>query len=135
FDKLPPIMIGFLKNKDGIGPLISSSSRESSYFLIISINITSSSSSFVQTNFVLGDWGTKLKDSRNELSLQTFSVMSEILGSGGEGRFMSMFSGLPFSSSYSSDLLSQDLFGCLGHIMMALIELWIRDEHWGSSIR
>ncbi|GJV79208.1 hypothetical protein Tco_1515078 [Tanacetum coccineum] len=47
--------------------------------------MTSSSSSFVQTNSVSDDWGTKLGDSRNELSLRTFSVMNEIDGSGGEG--------------------------------------------------
>nr|GFB28202.1 hypothetical protein [Tanacetum cinerariifolium] len=62
----------------------SSSSRESSYFLIILMNITSPSSSFVQINFA----------------------------SGGEGGFMSMFSGFPLSSSSSSDFFKKNwLFG------------------------
>ncbi|GJZ78488.1 hypothetical protein Tco_0643325 [Tanacetum coccineum] len=60
----------------------SSYSEESSYFLIISINITSPSLSFVQTNFESDDQGTKFIDSRNELRLQTFSMMNEIDGSG-----------------------------------------------------
>ncbi|GJW20234.1 hypothetical protein Tco_0030856 [Tanacetum coccineum] len=84
----------------------SSSSEESSYFFIISINITSPSLSFVQTNFASDDQGTKFIDSRNELSLQTFSVMNETDGSDGEGRLVLMFSGLPFSSfPSSSDVL------------------------------
>ncbi|GJR91907.1 hypothetical protein Tco_0215918 [Tanacetum coccineum] len=138
FDRLLPTMMGFLKNMDGIRPHIRhlcSCLRESSYFLIISINITSLSSSFVQTNFVSDDQGTKPNDSRNELSLQTLYMRNEINGSGGEDGVVLMFLGFPFSSRpYSSDPSSQDLFGCLGHIMMALIELWIRVEHWRSSI-
>ncbi|GKC50644.1 hypothetical protein Tco_1073389, partial [Tanacetum coccineum] len=132
FDRHPPTMMEFLKNKDGIEPLIrylwyvvsllvgnmskystpnppviafSSSSRESSYFLLISLNITSPTSSFID-------------------------------GSGGEGGVVLMFLGFLFSSRpSSSDLSSQDLFGFLGHIVMALIELWIRVEHWGSFVK
>nr|GEW66394.1 hypothetical protein [Tanacetum cinerariifolium] len=51
FDGHPSVMMGFLRNKDGIRLYI----------------------------------GTKLDDSRNELSLRTFFVMNEIDGSGGEG--------------------------------------------------
>ncbi|GKE59139.1 hypothetical protein Tco_1498324, partial [Tanacetum coccineum] len=110
-----PLVIAFSSS-------LSSSSQELSYFLIISINITSPSSSFVQTNFVSDDRGTKPDDSRNELSLRTFFVMNEIDGSSGEGGVVLMFSGLLFSSRPSSDLLSRDLLGCLGHIAMALIK-------------
>nr|GEU43877.1 hypothetical protein [Tanacetum cinerariifolium] len=39
----------------------------------------------VQTSLVLDDWGTNLSDSKNELSLSTFSVINEMDGSGGVG--------------------------------------------------
>ncbi|GJY47098.1 hypothetical protein Tco_0436161 [Tanacetum coccineum] len=61
-----------------------SSSRESSFFLIISINITSLSSLFVQTNFMSDDWGTKPSDLKNELSWRIFPVTNETDGSGGK---------------------------------------------------
>ncbi|GJY56202.1 hypothetical protein Tco_0455317 [Tanacetum coccineum] len=57
-------------------PTSGSSTCESSFSLIISINITSPSSPFVKTNSVLDDWGTKPSDLKNELSLWTFSVMN-----------------------------------------------------------
>nr|GEY78319.1 hypothetical protein [Tanacetum cinerariifolium] len=83
----------------------------------------------IYTNFTYDDQGTKSDDSRNKLSLRTFSMMNEIDGSGDDGGVVLMFSGLPFSSRpSSSDLSSRDLFGCLGHIVMALIELWIREQ-------
>nr|GEW97403.1 hypothetical protein [Tanacetum cinerariifolium] len=94
FDEHPSIMMGSLKNKDGMGPLI-----------------------------------------RNESSLQTFSMMNKINRSSGEGGVVLMFLGLAFTSSSSLDLSSRDLFDCLGHIVMELIELWILVEHWGSSVR
>nr|GEZ08649.1 hypothetical protein [Tanacetum cinerariifolium] len=65
-------------------PTLGSSLRESSFFLIILINITSPSYPFVQTNSVLDDWGNKPSDSKNELSLRTFSMTNETDGSGGE---------------------------------------------------
>ncbi|GJX79208.1 ribonuclease H-like domain-containing protein [Tanacetum coccineum] len=53
-----------------------------------------------------GDWGIKLKDSRNELSLRTIFVMNDIDESSGKGGLTLMFSGSPFSSqSCSSDFL------------------------------
>ncbi|GKG15441.1 hypothetical protein Tco_0357764, partial [Tanacetum coccineum] len=85
------------------------SSLESSYFLINSTNITSSSFSFVQINCVLDDGGTKFNDSRNELSLQNFSMINEIDGSGGDGRLVLMYSGSSFSSfslSFDSSTLT-----------------------------
>nr|GFA92498.1 hypothetical protein [Tanacetum cinerariifolium] len=74
------------------------------------------------------DRGTKPEDSRNELNLQTFFVMNKIDGSSGEGGVVLMFLGLAFSSSSLSDLSSQDLFSCLGHIVMALVELLLRSK-------
>ncbi|GJW27449.1 hypothetical protein Tco_0044324 [Tanacetum coccineum] len=71
---------------------------------IISINITSPSSSLVQTSSALGDGGTNPRDSKSELNLRTFSVMNEIDRSGGVGE-SGWFSGLPLSSS-SFSLLS-----------------------------
>nr|GFB15461.1 hypothetical protein [Tanacetum cinerariifolium] len=55
--------------------------------------------------------------------------------SGGEVGAMLMFLGF-LSSFYSSssDFSSLDLFGCLGHIVIVLIELWVRVEHLGSSV-
>ncbi|GJV70819.1 hypothetical protein Tco_1490814 [Tanacetum coccineum] len=47
------------------------------------------------------DWGTKVNDSRNELSLRTFSVTNEIDGSGGEDGLILIFSELSFSSCSS----------------------------------
>ncbi|GJV94505.1 hypothetical protein Tco_1546082 [Tanacetum coccineum] len=66
----------------------------------------SSSFSFVQTNCVLDDEGTKFNDSRNKLSLQTFSMMNEIDGLDGDGRLVLMYSGSSSSSSSTSSLTS-----------------------------
>ncbi|GJY44774.1 hypothetical protein Tco_0432987 [Tanacetum coccineum] len=71
-----------------------SSLRESSFFWTISINITSPSSPLVQTSLVLDDWATNPSDSKNELSLRTFSVMNETDGSGGVEGLTWIFSGL-----------------------------------------
>ncbi|GKA78523.1 hypothetical protein Tco_0785060 [Tanacetum coccineum] len=60
FDGHPSVMMGFLRNIEGVGPLIR------------------------QTNFVSDDWGTKSIDLKNELSLRTFLVMHETDGSCGE---------------------------------------------------
>ncbi|GJX89297.1 hypothetical protein Tco_0341311 [Tanacetum coccineum] len=46
------------------------------------MNITSPSSSLVQTNFVLEDWGTNLSDSSIEFSFCTCSMAMEANGSG-----------------------------------------------------
>ncbi|GJV09614.1 hypothetical protein Tco_1351155 [Tanacetum coccineum] len=61
-----------------LGPLFwgSSSSR------MIWMNITSSSSSIEQTNFVLEDWGTNPSDSSIEFSFRTYLVAMEANGSG-----------------------------------------------------
>ncbi|GKC69674.1 hypothetical protein Tco_1115557 [Tanacetum coccineum] len=80
---------------------------------------------------VLEDWGTNPSDSKNELSLRTFSVMNEIDGSGG---MTWIFSGLSFyPSSFSSGLSLWDSPCCLGWIVMALIEPWIWVEHYGFT--
>ncbi|GJR36651.1 hypothetical protein Tco_1212335 [Tanacetum coccineum] len=70
----------------------------------------SPSSPFVQTNSMSDDWGTKPDDSRNELSLQTFSVMNEIDGSGCEG-----------------------LAWLLGIYCDSIDRTMDQAEHWGSS--
>ncbi|GKB41440.1 hypothetical protein Tco_0886382 [Tanacetum coccineum] len=49
--------------------------------------------------------GTKPSDSKNELSLQTFSVTNELDGSGGKEWLVLMFSELSFSSCSSSSSL------------------------------
>ncbi|GJV55677.1 hypothetical protein Tco_1456682 [Tanacetum coccineum] len=67
---------------------------------IISINITSPSSSLVQTSSALGDGGTNPSDSKSELNLRTFSVMNAIDGSGGVEEsewFFGLFLFLPHS--------------------------------------
>ncbi|GKE89484.1 hypothetical protein Tco_1566959 [Tanacetum coccineum] len=63
------------------------------------MNITSPSSPLVQTNYVPDNWGAKPSDSKKELSLRTFSVMSETDGSGDAEGLVLVFSGLSFSSS------------------------------------
>ncbi|GKE11326.1 hypothetical protein Tco_1414877 [Tanacetum coccineum] len=109
---------------------LGSSSRESSFFLIISINIMSLSSLFMQTNSTSDDWGTKPSDSKNELTWRTFPVMNETDGSGGEEGLVLMFSWLSVSSHSSSvGLLFWDSSGYLRHIVTTLIELWIQVEH------
>nr|GEY12345.1 hypothetical protein [Tanacetum cinerariifolium] len=66
---------------------LGSSLRESSSFGMISINITSPSSSLVQTSLALGDGGTNPSDSKSELNLRTFSIIgvTEIVLLGLEG--------------------------------------------------
>nr|GEW91333.1 hypothetical protein [Tanacetum cinerariifolium] len=49
----------------------------------------------VPTFVVIEGEGTKPSDSKNELSLQTFSVMNESDGPGGEEELVLMFSGYP----------------------------------------
>ncbi|GJX96206.1 hypothetical protein Tco_0352004 [Tanacetum coccineum] len=118
------------------------SSRESSYFLIISINITSPSSTLVQTYSMSGDWGTKVSDSRNELSLRTFSVTNETDGSGGEDGLVLIFFGSSFSSCSSPlGLLFEDCvtkIGLLGfevnHLPPASSAVYEQDE-LPSSVR
>ncbi|GKE37409.1 hypothetical protein Tco_1460814 [Tanacetum coccineum] len=99
-----------------------SSLWELSSFGIIMINITSPSSSFVQTSSALADGGTNPSDSKSELNLRTFSVMNEIYGSGGVGE-SGWFSGMPLSSSSFSSVLLWESLCCLGWIVMTLIEL------------
>nr|GFC30940.1 hypothetical protein [Tanacetum cinerariifolium] len=52
---------------------------ELSSFGIILINITSPSSSLVQTSSALGDGGINSSDSNSELNLRTFSVMNRLM--------------------------------------------------------
>ncbi|GJW47519.1 hypothetical protein Tco_0079165 [Tanacetum coccineum] len=101
---------------------------------MISMNITSPSSSLVQSNFVLEDWGTNLSDSSIELSFHTCSVAMEANGSGYGCGLEFMFPRFPFSSCPTSGSLSWDSLGCLGWIVMALTELWMWVEHCGSIV-
>ncbi|GJX03486.1 hypothetical protein Tco_0189402 [Tanacetum coccineum] len=103
-------------------PASGSSLWELSSFGIILINITSPSSSLMQTSSALGDRGTNPSDSKSELNLRTFSVMNEIDGSGGVGE-SGWFFELSLSSSLFSSVLSWESLCCLGWIVMALIEL------------
>ncbi|GJY71859.1 hypothetical protein Tco_0475562 [Tanacetum coccineum] len=89
-------------------PASGSSLWEMSSFRIISINITSPSSSLVQTSLALGDGGTNPSDLKSELNLRTFSMMNEIDRSSGVEE-SEWFSGLsPFSSSFSLVLSSKE---------------------------
>ncbi|GJU16583.1 hypothetical protein Tco_1144549 [Tanacetum coccineum] len=102
FDGHPSILMGFRRNIEGIGP----------HMRIISINITSSFSSFVQTSSALGDMGTNPSDSKSELNLRTFSVMNEFDGSGGVGE-LGWFFGLSLS------LIPHSLLFCRGNHFVA----------------
>ncbi|GJX90069.1 hypothetical protein Tco_0343395 [Tanacetum coccineum] len=100
---------------------------------IILMNITSPSSSLEHTNFVLEDWGTNPSDSSIELSFRTCFVAMEAnqLGCGyGLELAFSRFS----SSSSMLGSSTWDSSGCLGWIVMVLIELWICVEHYGSIV-
>nr|GEU90006.1 hypothetical protein [Tanacetum cinerariifolium] len=132
----PSVMMRFLRNIEGIGLLIS----VFIYFIFLLVRIIillnylnkhqSLSSFFVQTNYVSDDWGTKPSDLKNELSWRTFLVTNETDGSDGEEGLVLMFFELSVSFHSSSfGLLFSDLSGYLGHIVTALIELWIRVEH------
>ncbi|GKB10540.1 hypothetical protein Tco_0844463, partial [Tanacetum coccineum] len=160
FDGHPSVMMRFLRNIEGMGPhmrylwyasslrvgnmskyytsnppALGSSLCESSFFLTISMNITSPSSHLVQTNSMSDNWGAKLSDSKNELSLRTFSVMNETDGSGDVEGLVLVFSGLSFSfSSLFVGSSSWESLCCLGWIMTALIKPWIWVEHCGSSV-
>nr|GEX25541.1 hypothetical protein [Tanacetum cinerariifolium] len=101
---------------------LGSSLRESSSFRMISINITSPSSSLVQTSSALGDGGTNLSDSKSELSLRTFLVRNEIDGLGGV-KELEWLSRLSLSSSSFSLVLSlRESLCSLGWIVMVVSE-------------
>ncbi|GKE47217.1 hypothetical protein Tco_1478475 [Tanacetum coccineum] len=100
---------------------------------MISTNITSPSFSLEQTNFVLEDWGTNPNNSSIEFNFHTCSVAMEANELGCGCRLELMFPGLPFSSCPTSGSLTWDSSGCLGWIVMALIELWMWVENCGSS--
>ncbi|GJV47852.1 hypothetical protein Tco_1438064 [Tanacetum coccineum] len=111
----------------------SSSLEESSYFLIISINITSPSFSFVQSNYASDDRGAKFNDSRNEFRLQTFSLMNGIDGSGGKGGLVLMFYRSPFSFfPFSSDILHSSAIVILSMSMCPLTTTQL--EYGGYAI-
>ncbi|GJR95020.1 retrovirus-related pol polyprotein from transposon TNT 1-94 [Tanacetum coccineum] len=105
---------------------------ELSSFRIISINITSPSSSLVQTSSALGDGGTNPSDSKSELNLRTFSVTNKIDGLGGVGE-SGWFSELPLSSSLFSLVLSWESLGSLDGIAMAFDEYDLC-EHCGPLL-
>ncbi|GJS68862.1 hypothetical protein Tco_0683427 [Tanacetum coccineum] len=98
------------------------------------MNITSPSSPLEQTNFVLEDWGTSPSDSSIEISFRTCSVAMEANGSGYGCGLELVFPRLPSSSCLSFGLLTWDPSGCLGWIVMVLIEPWTWVEHCGSSV-
>ncbi|GJY65098.1 hypothetical protein Tco_0466558 [Tanacetum coccineum] len=110
FDEHPYVMMGFLRNIEGIGPLIRS------LFAGIIILFDYFNKHYVtvipllKTYYVPNDWGTKVSDSRNELNVWTFSVTNETDGSGGEDGLVLILSELSFSSCSSPlGLLFQDL--------------------------
>ncbi|GKA58854.1 hypothetical protein Tco_0758167 [Tanacetum coccineum] len=86
-----------------------------------------------QINFVLEDWGTNPSDSSIEFCFRTCSVVMEANGSGCGCGLELVFLRLPSSSSLSGSL-TWDSLDFLGWIVMALIELWICVEHYGSII-
>ncbi|GJV80068.1 retrotransposon protein, putative, ty1-copia subclass [Tanacetum coccineum] len=87
------------------------------------MNITSPSSPLVQTNFVPDNWGTKPRNSNNELSLRTFLVMNETGGLGGMGGFVSIFSWMSFSSSSFSFGMSSWESLCFHQALDLMFEL------------
>ncbi|GJX69676.1 hypothetical protein Tco_0326715 [Tanacetum coccineum] len=71
------------------------------------------------------NWGTMPSDSKNELSLRTFSVMNETDGSGDAEGLVLVFFGLSFSSSsLSAGSSSWESLCFLGWIVTVLIEPW-----------
>nr|GEV34837.1 retrovirus-related Pol polyprotein from transposon TNT 1-94 [Tanacetum cinerariifolium] len=80
--------------------------RGSSSSRMISMNITSLSFSLEQINFVLVDWGTNPSNSSIKFNFRTCIVVME----------------------------ANRLGCCLGWIVIALIELWMWVEHWGSIV-
>ncbi|GJU63646.1 hypothetical protein Tco_1245481 [Tanacetum coccineum] len=115
-------------------PSLGPSFRGSSSSRMISMNITSPSSPLEQTNFALEDQGTNPSDSSIEFSFRTYSVAMEANGSGCGCGLELVFPRLPFSSCPTLGSLTWDSLGCLGWIVMALIELWMWVEHCGSSV-
>ncbi|GJT06214.1 hypothetical protein Tco_0840676 [Tanacetum coccineum] len=113
----PFVMRGFLEILKELGRSLGSSSR------MISINNTSPSSYLEQINFALEDRGTNPSDSSIKFSFCTCSVAMEANGSGCRCGLELMFPRLPSSSCPTSDLLTWDSLGCLGWIVMVLIEL------------
>ncbi|GKF53203.1 hypothetical protein Tco_0160113, partial [Tanacetum coccineum] len=90
---------------------------------------------FVISNPASDNWWAKPSDSKNELSLRTFSMMNKTDGSGGVEGLVLISSWLFFSSPlFSSGLSSWDLLCFLGWIVMVLIEPWIWVERYGSSV-
>ncbi|GJS41935.1 hypothetical protein Tco_0566978 [Tanacetum coccineum] len=74
--------------------------------------------SFMQTNFVSDNVGTKFNDSRSKLSLQTFSMMNEIDRSG-DGEVL-VYSGSKISFRQALDLifkLDKMTVGCTHDIL------------------
>ncbi|GKE65839.1 hypothetical protein Tco_1520000 [Tanacetum coccineum] len=84
-----------LKCSTSYSHALGSSLQELSSFGTISINITSPSSSLVQTSSVLDDGGTNPSDSKNELNLRTFLVMNETNRSSGVEESKWIFLGCP----------------------------------------
>nr|GEV73040.1 hypothetical protein [Tanacetum cinerariifolium] len=96
--------------------------EESSSFRMISINITSPSSSLVQTSSALGDGVSNPSDSKSELNLRTFLVRNEIDGSAYVKELEWLF-GLSLSYSlFSLVMSSRESLCSLGWLVMALIE-------------
>ncbi|GKA46390.1 hypothetical protein Tco_0739273 [Tanacetum coccineum] len=131
FDMHMPNVAWYLKvggasfRDDGVREILRGSPIKGTYGSssshMISMNITSPSSSLVQTNFILGDWGTNPSDSSIEFNFRTCSVAMEANGSGYGCGLELMFPRL-----LSSGSLTWDSSGCFGWIVMALIERYGR---------
>ncbi|GJU32304.1 putative reverse transcriptase domain-containing protein [Tanacetum coccineum] len=72
--------------------------------------------------------------SSSTTSFRTCSVAMEANGSGYGCGLELVFPRLPFSSCPMSGSLTWDSSGCLGWIVMALIEPWMWVEHYGFSV-
>ncbi|GJR66487.1 ribonuclease H-like domain-containing protein [Tanacetum coccineum] len=120
---LPSTMMGFRRNIKGTGP----------HMGIISINITSPSSSLVQTSSALGDGGTNQSDSNSELNLRTFSMMNAIDGSSGVEE-SEWFSGLSIVGLPSSVLNGKSPFELFHKMKPNLSHLSPNDDGKDTSV-
>nr|GEY10536.1 hypothetical protein [Tanacetum cinerariifolium] len=91
---------------------------ESLSFRMISINITSPSSSLLQTNLALGDGGTDSSDSKSELNLRNFLVRNEIDRSSGVEELEWLFRAVSLFFLIFFGLLSWESLRSLGWIVM-----------------
>nr|GEV33382.1 hypothetical protein [Tanacetum cinerariifolium] len=126
FDGHPSVIIGFLRNIEGMVPHRDICDMQARFKLGMFQNIPPP---------ILLLQGAKPSDSKNELSLQTFLVINETDRSGDVEGLVLVFSRPFFSSSliFTGSSFWESLY-CLGWIMMVLSELWIWVEHCRSLV-